>query len=75
MLGREVHVVTADAGEIDRVFILRFWRETASEETNEIRWRARIRFVNTNRQIHADGVDAAFKIVRSMLIDDEYEPR
>ncbi len=67
-------MVTADAGDIDRVFILRFWRETVSDESNETRWRARIRFVNTNRKIHADGVDTAFKIVRSMLIDDEYEP-
>jgi hypothetical protein len=64
-------VVSAHAGEIDRVFILRFWREAASDETREAQWRARIRFVNTGQQIHADGVDTAISIIRSMLNDDE----
>jgi hypothetical protein len=56
----------------DRVFILRFWRELAAEKAGEMRWRVRIRFVNTGQQVHADGVDAAFAVVRSLL--DERNP-
>jgi hypothetical protein len=67
--------VTTHASEIDCVFILRFWREVAFEETSEMRWRARIRFINTGQQVHADGVDAAFQIVRNLLDDDKNELR
>lgn len=62
-------------GEVDRVFVLRFWREAVSDKSSEVRWRSRIRFVNTGQQVHVDGIEAAFNLVRSLLIDDAKELR
>jgi hypothetical protein len=68
---KEVSRVPANAAEIDHVFILRFWRESASDRSREMHWRARIRCVNTSEQFYADGIDGACTMVRLLLLEVE----
>jgi len=55
--------------QTDHVFILRFWLERTSALPDEARWRARISYVNTGENFHADGIEAACGVVRSLLPD------
>jgi hypothetical protein len=63
--------------EIDRVFVLRFWIESACEgpEKAQRHWRASIRDVNTGRQFHAEGVPGACNVIRRLLEDETKENR
>jgi hypothetical protein len=55
--------------QTDHVFILRFWLEVASAWPDGARWRARISYINTGENFHADGLEAACGVVRSLLPD------
>ena len=59
--------MTTSSLEIDRVFILRFWRESSFENRALAPWRARIVEVNTGRRLHVDSVDDALNFVRNQL--------
>jgi len=59
--------VGASSFEIDRVFILRFWRERSPENRMLAPWRARITEVNTGRRLHVGSVDDALDFVRNQL--------
>ena len=59
------------AAEIDRVFVLRFWREAAGDVPDAARWRARITDVNSQRQFHTEGLEGAFNAIRSFLCEGE----
>jgi hypothetical protein len=52
---------------IDRIFILRFWREPAQEISDSDQWRARIKDVNSGRQFHRLGIDAVCSLLRTIL--------
>jgi hypothetical protein len=64
--------VIANAPEIDRVFVLRFWIE-ACDDLDVSHWRVRINDVNTGRRFHAEGVEGACNVVRSLLLAGEME--
>jgi len=51
---------------LDQVFILRFWRESA-DASEDARWRALVRNINTRRRDVVDDVQRAFAIVTSNL--------
>lgn len=51
---------------LDQVFILRFWRESA-DASEDARWRALVRNINTRRRDVVDDVQRAFAIVASNL--------
>lgn len=59
--------MTVSSLEIDRVFILRFWRERGMEAKSPEPWRARIIDVNTGNNFHVSGIDEAFKFIRNQL--------
>jgi len=59
--------MTARLDALDHVFVLRFYREPAADRTRPMNWRARIREVNTRREFHTVGFDAACNIIRSRL--------
>jgi hypothetical protein len=67
--------VPTHVAEDDDVFILRFWRESSGDTPEPTRWRARITEVRTKRQIHAEGIEAAFNIVRSLLLKGKTSAR
>ncbi|MFB6461110.1 hypothetical protein [Bradyrhizobium tunisiense] len=50
----------------DQVFILRFWRETASGSGDD-GWRVLVRNINTRRRDVVDDVQRAFAIVTANL--------
>jgi hypothetical protein len=52
--------------QLDQVFILRFWRESA-DVSGEARWRVLVRNINTRRRDVVDDVQRAFTIVASNL--------
>ena len=59
--------MTTRASKLDPVFVLRFlWREP-SEQSDPTKWRVRIREINTDRELYADGLEAACGVVRSLL--------
>jgi hypothetical protein len=48
---------------------MRFWQEYGSENpADPDRWRVRIRHMNSERQLHAVGLEKAFSIIRSTLM-------
>lgn len=51
----------------DYVYVLRFWRELPGDRADPMGWRARISEINTGRHFHAQGIDAACQVVRSLL--------
>jgi hypothetical protein len=60
----------------DQVFVMRFWREREDEATAlqlSRHWRARIIYVNDGRQFHAPGIDDAFELVRSLILNGKYQ--
>ena len=54
---------------MDRVFTLRLWLESAATGTAVDECRVRIRYVNLRREYHVQGLDNAFAIIRSLLLD------
>jgi hypothetical protein len=60
---------------VDQVFILRFWREEDGHMDATSLWRARVTDVNTGRELHADGIDMALTIVRSLLTTETDDRR
>lgn len=50
----------------DEVFIIRFWVESEGKARAQ-HWRARINVLNAGEEIHADGVEQAVKVIRSVL--------
>lgn len=54
---------------MDRVFTMRFWIEPGATGASADDWRVRIRYVNVKREYHVDGVEKAFALVRSLLVD------
>jgi hypothetical protein len=52
--------------QLDQVFILRFWRESA-DASEHARWRVLVRNINTRRRDVVDDVQRAFAIVASNL--------
>lgn len=52
--------------QLDQVFILRFWRETA-DASGDGRWRVLVRNINTRRRDVVDDVQRAFAIVTANL--------
>lgn len=52
--------------QLDQVFILRFWRESA-DASEDARWRVLVRNINSRRRDVVDDVQGAFAIVTSNL--------
>ena len=50
----------------DEVFILRFWLEEADLH-DQLRWRARVRSVNTRQQQITNDIDSAFSLIADRL--------
>jgi hypothetical protein len=51
----------------DEVFVIRFWAEPDGEGAAPHHWRARIRVLSSGRELHADGVEQAIVLIRSVL--------
>lgn len=74
----EILEVNMHAAEGDYVLILRIWPESGADSAHVRAWRSRINDLHTGRQFHADGMDAAFEIIRSILAEKSpsvQEPR
>jgi hypothetical protein len=64
--------VIAHANGLDTVFVLRFLRrEVASEQSDPTQWRVRISEVNTGREIYAEGLESACRLLRSILLGQD----
>jgi hypothetical protein len=60
------------SAEVDKVFVVRFWREVAAAESPASQgWRARIHYVNDGRELHASSIEDAFSMMQSLLSADE----
>lgn len=56
-----------DAGDGDRVFVLRFWRERPAAGGAAAMWRAKVTEPDGGPTRHADGVEQALAIVREAM--------
>lgn len=64
--------MTARNSRLDPVFVLRFlWEETASERSDPTKWRVCVSDANSRQEFHAEGLDAACSVVRSLLLGYE----
>jgi hypothetical protein len=55
---------------VDQVFVLRLWREEDPHVDGPSLWRARISEVNTGREFHAEGLETALTILRSLVMKE-----
>jgi hypothetical protein len=61
----------ASQKKVDQVFVLRFWREEDPHVDGPSLWRARITEVNTGREFHAEGLETALTLIRSLLMTED----
>jgi hypothetical protein len=56
----------------DQVFVIRVWCEPKTGEyAQAMQRRARIRYVNDRREHHANSLEEAFQIVRSIVAESD----
>lgn len=52
---------------MDRVFVLRCWREGMDNDVDTCNWRVQISEVNERRRYLTDGIENAFDFIRDRL--------